>query len=395
MLTLKINQKDIEITESEEFVRGTVGAKCKVEFDSTTWSNTANTVVFKRYGIKPINVITSSLNPTLTIPHEVLSEIGSFKIGVFGTANGIVTPTLWSDEIKVRYGTDTNGTEPTPYTPSQVEQIETEIANKLNKKLDIKNDLNYAYDQIKLYASIDNNYNLVKANQSATENTIPVRDVNGSVNCKIAIKDSSGNNYTGAAAPHTWVNDRLNSLNETMYKLSGENQTLISNEANARAKKDSELQSQVNLKATINELQALTQIVNAKKITVYQIEANSYLELKTNSLYAFLKNDDSNKCSVGLADDVSGTNFEVFNSDTDDEITMKFGVVIMPENTMGSSLAYPPAYYGVAAIDKTVVVTTTVSSKKFKILKSDLDSGKHIVAKTDSNGTFMVWELKL
>lgn len=130
MLTLKINQKDIEITESEEFVRGTVGAKCKVEFDSTVWSNTANTVVFKRYGIKPINTIADSLNPTLTIPYEVLTESGSFKIGVFGTADGIVTPTLWSDEIKVRYGTDTNGTEPTDYTPSEIEQIKSQLNDK-------------------------------------------------------------------------------------------------------------------------------------------------------------------------------------------------------------------------------------------------------------------------
>lgn len=130
MLTLKINKKDIEITEREDFVRGTVGAKCTVEFDSTAWSNTANTVVFKRYGIKPINIIADSLTPTLTIPYEVLSESGSFKIGVFGTADGIVTPTLWSDEIKVRYGTDTNGTEPTDYTPSEIEQIKSQITDK-------------------------------------------------------------------------------------------------------------------------------------------------------------------------------------------------------------------------------------------------------------------------
>lgn len=107
-----------------------------------------------------------------------------------------------------------------------------------------------------------------------------------------------------------------------------------------------------------------------------------------------MKNGDSNKCSIGLADDVGGTNFEVFNAGTDDEITMKFGVVIIPNNTMGNSKEYPPAYYGVAVIDKTVALTTAVSSKKFKVLKSDLGS-KHIIAKADSSGSFMLWEVSL
>lgn len=411
MLTLKVNKKDIEITEREDFVRGTVGAECRVMFDYSAWYQDFHTVtvVFKRYDGKPINILAREMEQVITIPHEILATSGSFRIGVFGVAENIVTPTLWSDEIKVEYGTETNGTAPEEYTPTEIEQIKTEldknkveIDKKLDKNLKYESNLSGFFDAISLYGSTIYGYRLLAARQSDIEGTIPVRDTNGSIACKIAIKDGSGKNYTGAAAPHTWVNDRINTLNKEFVTLVGNlpyaNQISqlkedLSRESETRNTEDKRQLNLINLQS--EEINALTQTVNDKGIIVHQIGANNTLELKTNSLYAFLKNGDSNKCSIGLADDIYGTNFEVLNAGTEDEITMKFGIVIIPKNTMGTSKEYPPAYYGVAAIDKTVVVTTTVSSKKFTILKSALEQGKHIIAKTDNNGTFMVWELKL
>lgn len=257
--------------------------------------------------------------------------------------------------------------------------VASAIENKLDKQaLSNRRKAGDCYDNIGLYAAIDigsgDKQAILTANQSATENTIPVRDGNGSINCKIAIKDSSGNNFTGAAAPHTWVNDRLNSLNASMNdSFAGISQRIDSNDTSIGAIKRS---------------------LDLKQVTVKQIEAGKTARLEPNKIYAFLKNGSSNKCSIGLADDVSGTNFEAFNSGTDDEITMKFGIVIIPNNTMGASAEYPPAYYCVAVIDKTIALTTTVSSKKFTVLKSDLGS-KHIIAKADSDGSFMLWEISL
>lgn len=129
MLTLKINKKDIEITEREDFVRGTVGAECRVIFGYSAWYQDFHTVtvVFKRYDGKPINILADGVEQVITIPHEIMATSGSFRVGVFGVAENIVTPTLWSDEIKIEYGTDTNGTMPEDYTPTEIEQIKVEL----------------------------------------------------------------------------------------------------------------------------------------------------------------------------------------------------------------------------------------------------------------------------
>lgn len=130
MLTLQVHEKEIEITTSEEFVRGTVGRTCQIDLDEF-WADYSNTIVFKRCGSKPINILVDKLSNTLTIPFEVMAESGTFRIGVFGVAEDKVLPTLWSDEIKVRYGTDTYGTEPAEYTPDEIEQLKATKQDKL------------------------------------------------------------------------------------------------------------------------------------------------------------------------------------------------------------------------------------------------------------------------
>ena len=116
MLELNVTNREVKILGEEEFVRGTVGANCKITLDEF-WSGYANTVVFKRDGRKPINIIIDSLDNTIEIPHEILAESGEFKIGVFGLKPDEVLPTLWSENIKIRYGTDTHGSAPEDYTP--------------------------------------------------------------------------------------------------------------------------------------------------------------------------------------------------------------------------------------------------------------------------------------
>lgn len=130
MLELNVTNREVKILGEEEFVRGTVGANCKITLDEF-WSGYANTVVFKRDGRKPINIIIDSLDNTIEIPHEILAESGEFKIGVFGLKPDEVLPTLWSENIKIRYGTDTHGTAPTDYTPSETEQLKVLKQDKL------------------------------------------------------------------------------------------------------------------------------------------------------------------------------------------------------------------------------------------------------------------------
>lgn len=134
MLTLQIKEKKIEnLTPNEEFVRGTVGAVCRVGFDEF-WQDYNKTVVFKRTNecVSSYGVFVNGTEEEITIPHEILSESGAFQIGVYGMQKGLVLPTLWSGEIKILYGTDTDTEFPSPPTPSIYKQLVELSTNAVN-----------------------------------------------------------------------------------------------------------------------------------------------------------------------------------------------------------------------------------------------------------------------
>lgn len=138
MLTLQIKEKEIEnLTPEEEFVRGTVGAKCQINFDEF-WQGYEKYIVFKRVGYEPINLMVDSLENEIEIPYTILAEIGEFKIGVFGITETETLPTLYSKDIKILYGTDTHGTTPPTYTPSEIDQLRLSKQDKLTAGNGIK-----------------------------------------------------------------------------------------------------------------------------------------------------------------------------------------------------------------------------------------------------------------
>ena len=138
MLTLQIKEKEIEnLTPEEEFVRGTVGAKCQINFDEF-WQGYEKYIVFKRVGYEPINIMVDSLENEIEIPYTILAEIGEFKIGVFGITETETLPTLYSKDIKILYGTDTHGTTPPTYTPSEIDQLRLLKQDKLVSGTNIK-----------------------------------------------------------------------------------------------------------------------------------------------------------------------------------------------------------------------------------------------------------------
>ena len=131
MLTLQAKQKEIEnLTPDKEFVRGTVGAICQVDFDEF-WQDYEKWVVFKRNGYEPIKIMVGSLTNEVEIPYTIVAESGEFQVGVFGVTATETLPTLYSDYIKIRYGTDTNGTTPPKYTPSEIDQLRLSKQDKL------------------------------------------------------------------------------------------------------------------------------------------------------------------------------------------------------------------------------------------------------------------------
>lgn len=146
MLTLTIDERNITIkTEKHDsFVRGTVGAKCKVIF-TDFWSTYNKTIVFKRpYGgcTTPYTRFVEDMEAELLIPWEVLEESGAFKVGAYGTTDTETLPTLWSQDIEIEYGSDTAGQAPEPPTPSVYQELietakqATEVAQSVRNDAD-------------------------------------------------------------------------------------------------------------------------------------------------------------------------------------------------------------------------------------------------------------------
>lgn len=146
MLTLTIDERNIKIqAESHDsFVRGTVGAKCKVIF-TDFWSTYNKTIVFKRSSNSlgtPYTIFIDKLEDEITIPWEILTESGAFKVGAYGTTNTEILPTLWSDDIVIKYGSDTAGQAPEPPTPSVYQELietakqATEVAQSVRDDAD-------------------------------------------------------------------------------------------------------------------------------------------------------------------------------------------------------------------------------------------------------------------
>ena len=167
MLTLQIKEKEIEnLTPEEEFVRGTVGAKCQINFDEF-WQSYNKYIVFKRVGYEPINFMVDTLENEIEIPYTILAESGEFKIGVFGTTETETLPTLYSKDIKILYGTDTHGTTPPTYIPSEIDQLRLSKQDKLVSGENIKyinGESVLGSGNIEIQVEVDQTYSPTSAN---------------------------------------------------------------------------------------------------------------------------------------------------------------------------------------------------------------------------------------
>lgn len=88
------------------------------EFDDS-WSGFDKTAVFEGSG-QTIEVVVS--DGKARIPWEVLTKNGLLKVGVYGTQDEKIKPTIWGENLVVRLGTPTGsiGTEPTPSIYAQI-----------------------------------------------------------------------------------------------------------------------------------------------------------------------------------------------------------------------------------------------------------------------------------
>ena len=137
-MEITVKGQTIAITD-ELLVENSQGVyECSFVFDSA-WDTYAKTAVFQLNYETPIDVVLT--NDTCVIPWEALQHDGNLRIGVVGTYEEEVYPTLWA-RTKIKDGTYTGvtGTEPTPSvyvqildaynsraSQSDVEAIEAEV----------------------------------------------------------------------------------------------------------------------------------------------------------------------------------------------------------------------------------------------------------------------------
>ncbi len=273
--------------------------------------------------------------------------------------------------------------------------IDVDVSSKVDKidfyKREQANDGDYGYDTGVYGVKGNNNPALFYATKAATPNTVAVRDNSGAIGVSINIKDANGNNYVGGAAPHTWVSDKLNELNQRLYDFDGNCRGAISTEAYRREQADKALEDKFKDYTPITELNLLKNVVENKKITKYTIEAGGSLTLKKNALYLFLRDGSSNTISIY-------NNGTLQYAGTDNELTFETGIVIIPSNTMGSSAQYPPSYYSLAikvGSGSSLLGIPDVNSAKFSVLKEVMESGGLVAKENSGNSTVSVWEIIL
>lgn len=148
-------------------------------------------MVFKRVGYEPINIMVDSLENEIEIPYTILAESGEFKIGVFGIAETETLPTLYSEDIKIRYGTDTHGTTPPQYEPNEIDQLRLSKQDKLTAGENITIDENkvISVDDDVLSGKIDKPENTPEVGK-----TLVIKSVNedGTFICEWAEMTSGG-----------------------------------------------------------------------------------------------------------------------------------------------------------------------------------------------------------
>ena len=127
----QINGQTFEYTDKTLTVSKSVGIyECEFEFDSS-WDGYDKTAVFQN-GATTIEVVIT--DGVAQIPWEVLANIGFLCVGVYGTKDEKVMPTIWGNKLKIQSGTPTGsiGTEPTPSIYAQI----LEVANSAKDTAD-------------------------------------------------------------------------------------------------------------------------------------------------------------------------------------------------------------------------------------------------------------------
>lgn len=102
MIRVKVSLADAEVTERETITTGRVGLECAFSF-SDDWNGYSKTAVFRACGAHVNALVTDG---KCFVPADVLAEPNALLwLGVYGTKDELVLPTVWCKIGKIFDGT--------------------------------------------------------------------------------------------------------------------------------------------------------------------------------------------------------------------------------------------------------------------------------------------------
>lgn len=147
-MKITVNRQNLAITDATLTVSKSVNIY-EAEFSfSSDWDGFNKTAVFQLNGGTAIEVVL--VDDIAIVPHEALVNYGTLVIGVYGTKDEKVMPTIWGKAVRVRLGTPTGsiGTEPTPSIYAQILEVANsakDIADEAYEKAETAQDSAKSY----------------------------------------------------------------------------------------------------------------------------------------------------------------------------------------------------------------------------------------------------------
>ena len=137
-LSISITGNTLTVDDYTPIPSGTVGATAKVTFGDD-WAQYNKVLVWKSFNdFNPMAIPFYLQEGETVVPWEIVREIGSFKVGVYGMKEGVRRVALWSDELEILRGTTTYPQAPPPPTSAGYSKLLADVSTVLSRTNDLE-----------------------------------------------------------------------------------------------------------------------------------------------------------------------------------------------------------------------------------------------------------------
>lgn len=123
MFNISIKGNSFTVSRVATVVEDSVATEqVSFSFDDS-WQGLTKWACFKNNDTE-LHVLMQTDDEVITVPWEVMADIGTLYIGALGMkGDTVVKPTIWGEVARVVEGVSTEGAEPEPPTPSEIQQV--------------------------------------------------------------------------------------------------------------------------------------------------------------------------------------------------------------------------------------------------------------------------------